>query len=122
MAFGSPRAHYTLGERVITQRDGSGAAVYLHGDHLGSVSAATGADGRVLSRQDFDPWGQVRGGDIPQTTRDLTGQRRDGTDLLFLQRAPLRPGGGAKEQANSPPGTGDARRAGNVPGPPRYVR
>ena len=33
----------------------------VHGDHLGSVSLATKSSGVVLSRQDFDRWGKVRG-------------------------------------------------------------
>jgi len=59
--------------------------LYLHGDHLGSVSAATSATGAILSRQAFTPWGELRagGGDITQTTLDYTGQKKDGTGLLF---------------------------------------
>ena len=38
-----------------------------------------------MSRQSFTPWGELRsgGGDITQTTRDFTGQAKDGTGLLF---------------------------------------
>jgi len=43
---------------------------------------ATDAGGRVLSRQDFTPWGELRSGGVGQTARDGTGQRRDGTGLL----------------------------------------
>jgi len=64
-------------------RDGSGVT-YLHGDHLGSVSLATNSSGAVVSRQDFDPWGKARGtSTIPQTSRNYTGQRLDGTGLLY---------------------------------------
>jgi len=63
----------------------SDTTIYLHGDHLGSVSAATSATGAVLSRQAFTPWGELRagGGDVTQTTRDYTGQLKDDTGLLF---------------------------------------
>lgn len=39
----------------------------------------------MLSRQGFTPWGELRagGGDVAQTTRDFTGQLKDGTGLLF---------------------------------------
>jgi len=37
----------------------------------------------VVSRQDYTPWGEARGSDITQTTLDFTGQRKDGTGLLF---------------------------------------
>ncbi len=57
--------------------------VYLHGDHLGSVSVVTDTVRRVLARQDYTPWGEARGGDITQTTLDFTGQRKDGTGLLY---------------------------------------
>ena len=57
---------------------------YLHGDHLGSVSLATNSAGAVVSRQDFDPWGKARGtSTIPQTSLNYTGQRLDGTGLLY---------------------------------------
>ncbi|MBK9713842.1 MAG: hypothetical protein IPO81_21465 [Kouleothrix sp.] len=56
---------------------------YLHGDHLGSVSLATDSAGAVVSRQDFDPWGAVRSGGVLQTNLNYTGQRLDGTGLLY---------------------------------------
>ncbi len=38
-----------------------------------------------LVSEAFTPWGELwaRGGDITQTTRDFTGQRKDGTGLLY---------------------------------------
>jgi len=84
------RAFITLQGRAIAQRERvvspvSDTTIYLHGDHLGSVSAATSSTGAILSRQAFTPWGELRagGGDITQTTRDFTGQRKDGTGLLY---------------------------------------
>jgi len=84
------RAFIALQGRGIAQRErvvspASDTTIYLHGDHLGSVSAATSSSGAILSRQAFSPWGELRagGGDITQTTRDFTGQIRDGTGLLF---------------------------------------
>ncbi|MCC6627815.1 MAG: RHS repeat-associated core domain-containing protein [Chloroflexi bacterium] len=60
--------------------------------HLGSVSAATSSGGAVVNVQTYTPWGEVRTGDIPQPTRDFTGQRRDGTGLLFYQARYYDPG------------------------------
>lgn len=64
---------------------------YLNGNHPGSVSAATGATGAVLSRQAFSPWGERRaeGGEV-------TGQLWDTTGLLFYNaRYCVRPSGGS---------------------------
>ncbi|GIV96379.1 MAG: hypothetical protein KatS3mg057_1036 [Herpetosiphonaceae bacterium] len=44
---------------------------------------ATNASGTVLSRQEFDPWGQLRSGGVSQTSLNDTGQRLDGTGLLY---------------------------------------
>lgn len=65
----------------------SNTLIYLHTDHLGSVSAATDQNGAVVSRQEFDPWGKVRTGANPgpvtQTKLNFTGQRLDDTGLLY---------------------------------------
>jgi len=57
--------------------------IYLHSDHLGSVSVATNASGTQVSSQEYDPWGKVRSGGVTQTTRNYTGQKLDGTGLLY---------------------------------------
>jgi RHS repeat-associated protein len=36
-----------------------------------------------VSKQEYTPWGEVRSGGIGQTTLNYTGQRKDGTGLLF---------------------------------------
>ena len=89
-ASATTRAFVTLQGRMIAQRErvvspASDTTIYLHGDHLGSVSAATSGTGAILSRQAFTPWGELRagGGDVTQTTRDFTGQTKDATGLLF---------------------------------------
>ncbi len=68
--------------------------IYLHTDHLGSVSVATGASGQVVSQQEYDPcmWGRVRTGGIGQTTLNYTGQRLDGTGLLYYHARYYDPG------------------------------
>ncbi len=84
------RRLYMLQGRAVAQQEDNPSAinypsgrVFLHGDHLGSVSVVTDNDRRVLSRQDYTPWGEVRAGGVAQTTLDFTGQRRDGTGLLY---------------------------------------
>jgi RHS repeat-associated protein len=59
--------------------------VYMHSDHLGSVSTITNQAGAVVSSQQFDPWGKVRTGgvSVTQTKLNYTGQRKDDTGLLY---------------------------------------
>ncbi len=57
--------------------------VYLHSDHLGSVSLATNSAGQIVNQQEFKPWGEVRSGTVPQTAGSYTGQQLDGTGLLY---------------------------------------
>jgi RHS repeat-associated protein len=84
---GARRSVYTLQGRTVAQRDGAtGQVLWLHGDHLGSVSVVTDQQGQVVSRQQYDPWGAPRGGEgigEDRTTLDFTGQRRDATGLLY---------------------------------------
>jgi RHS repeat-associated protein len=79
------RTLYAFNGAVIAERNSAGSSlVYLHGDHLGSVTAATNASGGVASRQEFDPWGAARaGGGVSQTSLNFTGQRKDDTGLLY---------------------------------------
>lgn len=70
---GATRSYYSMGGQGLAMRSQSGASqsvVYLHGDHLGSVSMATDSSGNRVSKQDFDPWGKVRSsGKVDQTIR-----------------------------------------------------
>jgi RHS repeat-associated protein len=79
-------SRYLFNGQVIGEHDNwtGGTVTYLHGDHLGSVSLATNSSGAAVSKQDFDPWGKVRGTSaIGQTSLNYTGQRLDGTGLLY---------------------------------------
>jgi len=54
---------------------------YLHGDHLGSASLATTAQGGVVSEMRYYPYGETRSGTLP-TDYQFTGQRwEDGLGL-----------------------------------------
>lgn len=60
---------------------------YFHTDHLGSISVTTDATNQnPARRQEFDPWGQVRqvpSPNVNNTTLNYTGQRLDGSNLLY---------------------------------------
>jgi RHS repeat-associated protein len=56
------------------------------------VSVATDASGQVLSQQEYDPWGRVRSGGIGQTALNYTGQRLDGTGLVYYHARYYDPG------------------------------
>gem|GEM_PF-4446673 len=66
--------------------------IYLHSDHLGSVSVATNASGGVVSQQEYDPWGKVRSGGVTQTKVNYTGQKLDDTGLLYYHARIYDPG------------------------------
>src|SRR6185295_7984615 len=76
--------YYSFNGQVVAMRNRSTNVVtYLHGDHLGSVSVATTSSG-TGTVQEYTPFGSHRGtGDITQTSFDYTGQRLDGTGLLY---------------------------------------
>ncbi len=80
---GGTRTLYQFGGQVLAQRSTADGVLYFHSDHLGSVSVVTSASGSVVSSQEFTLWGEVRSGGIEQTSVNFTGQRRDGTGLLF---------------------------------------
>ena len=80
------RTMYMFAGKVVAQRttdSKSSTLIYLHGDHLGSVGAATGANGALVSSQEYDPWGRVRSGGVGETKYNYTGQKLDDTGLLF---------------------------------------
>jgi len=81
---GVKKQYYSFGGSTVAMRDSSTNAVtYLHSDHLGSVSLTTTSNGNIASQQYFDPWGKVKTGGIGQTSLNYTGQRLDGTGLLY---------------------------------------
>ncbi|PZS06134.1 MAG: hypothetical protein DLM69_00415 [Candidatus Chloroheliales bacterium] len=71
-----------IAQRTTTSNPVSNTLVYLHGDHLGSMSLTTSTGGTMVSGQEFDPWGAVRSGGVNETKLNYTGQRKDDTGLL----------------------------------------
>jgi RHS repeat-associated protein len=60
----------------------STGVTYIQGDHLGSMTWAFNASGGTIAGQEYGPWGQVRAGSMV-TRLNYTGQRLDGTGLLY---------------------------------------
>jgi RHS repeat-associated protein len=80
---GVVKASYTFnGQTAVLYTSSPSAFTYLSNDHLGSVSVATG-QAQAKTQQEFDPWGKVRSGGISATSINFTGQRLDGTGLLY---------------------------------------
>ena len=63
-----------------------GALYYLHADHLGSTVLTTDANGVSQSNQQYAAFGSPRGGSgtLP-TDHTYTGQKRDGTGLMYYR-------------------------------------
>ena len=69
--------YYYLGTERVAMRSG-GEVVYLHGDHLGSTSLTTNANGEVVSESRYYPYGEERFTDGTATTDFVfTGQRAE---------------------------------------------
>jgi len=81
-------AYYYLGGQRVALRQGAvgqaGTVYWLHADHLGSTSEVSTATASLSERERYFPYGQVRysSGTLP-TTYTFTGQRLDGTGLLY---------------------------------------
>jgi len=91
---GTTRSYFGAGgaSALRTISGGAQSVLYLHGDHLGSVSLATDSTGNKVSEQEFDPWGGVRSGGVSQTTHNYTGQQLDSTGLLYYHARYYDPG------------------------------
>jgi RHS repeat-associated protein len=94
---GSPataKAYYGFNGQVVAFRPGTGAALSLGSDHLGSAQVVLNSAGGVEAAQEFDPWGAVRPerGAVTQTSRNYTGQVLDGTGLLYYHARSYDPG------------------------------
>jgi RHS repeat-associated protein len=77
--------YYYHGGKRVAMRSG-GQVYYLHGDHLGSTSLTTDENGEVVSRQLYHPFGTVRYSEGANPTNfGFTGQRHDGTGLVFMR-------------------------------------
>lgn len=77
--------YYADGQRIAMQNNG--VVSYLYGDQLGSVSAAAKADGSLLSKTWYHPWGTIRySQDTSPTDYGYTGQMREGDIYYYNAR------------------------------------
>ncbi len=81
---GAVKQYYAFNGTVVVVRDSSAGVSYLHGDHLGSVSATTGAQ---PGPQTYGPWGNVTSGGSSATARTYTGQYLDSASGLLYYHA-----------------------------------
>jgi RHS repeat-associated protein/uncharacterized repeat protein (TIGR01451 family) len=78
------RKYYYHGGQRVAMRSWD-EVYYLHGDHLGSTTLTTDGSGAVVARQLYHPYGTLRyeyGEGM--TDFGFTGQRRDGTGLIYM--------------------------------------
>jgi len=71
--------YYGFGSQRVAMRQGD-AVYYLHGDHLGSVSMSTDANGNLVSQMRFTPFGEEltwEGSGASPTDFGFTGQRSE---------------------------------------------
>jgi hypothetical protein len=68
--------YYAGSQRIAMQKDG--VLNYIIGDHLGSTSIVTDADGTVVSEMRYKAWGEVRHVSGSEVTKyQYTGQYSD---------------------------------------------
>ncbi|MBI5653892.1 MAG: RHS repeat-associated core domain-containing protein [Chloroflexi bacterium] len=79
---GAATKYYYFGAQRVAMKQGS-AVTYLHGDHLGSTSATSGA---TNSSSTYYPFGAIRSGTLP-TDYTFTGQKRDAEAGLMFYNA-----------------------------------
>lgn len=78
-----PSKHYSFNGQHIATRKG-GTLHYVHADHLNSSSMETSASGAQAASRTYYAYGSTRAssGSL-QTDRTFTGQKSDGTGLLY---------------------------------------
>jgi len=75
--------HYSFNGMPMAIRKG-GVLSYVHSDHLGSSSVETSASGASTASRTYYAYGSTRASSgTLQTDRTFTGQKQDGTGLLY---------------------------------------
>jgi RHS repeat-associated protein len=67
----------------LVVRAGAVTPLFLHADHLGSIRLATGMGGETAARFDYDPWGELAGGEGPEWLRIFAGHPFDSALGLY---------------------------------------
>ncbi|MCB0089100.1 MAG: hypothetical protein KDE54_14415 [Caldilineaceae bacterium] len=80
---------YTFNGQPVAMRkvvDGQPDALYyLHADHLGSTVLVTDRSGNAFETQQYRAYGRPRGGGTLPTDHTFTGQKVDGTGLMYYR-------------------------------------
>lgn len=58
---------------------------HLHGDHLGSTVLETSSSGTITTDQKYYAYGKQRDSGPVSTDHQFTGQKQDGTGLMYYQ-------------------------------------
>ncbi|MCL4835903.1 MAG: hypothetical protein KJZ86_25920, partial [Caldilineaceae bacterium] len=75
--------HYSFNGQIIAVRKG-GVLSYVHSDHLGSSSVETSTGGSQTASRTYYVYGSTRASSgTLQTDRTFTGQKQDGTGLIY---------------------------------------
>jgi len=77
------KKYYTFGGMMVAMRTGF-TLQYLHTDHLGGVAAVTDSAGVYSTNQSYFAYGKKRAGGTLPTTINYTGQRLDGSGLVYM--------------------------------------
>ena len=93
---------YYFGASRVAVRE-AGVLSYLHSDQLSSVSASTDANGKVVGRQLFEPYGGVRAefGEVDGSWGWATHRKTEDTGLTFMRARWYAPGVGRFISADS---------------------
>ena len=84
-------SYYYAGSQRIAMRIGS-ETYFLFGDHLGSTSVVMDANGQIVEKGYYLPWGGTRGDEtITSTNYGYTGQMREGDIYYYGARWPKVP-------------------------------
>ncbi len=70
---------------------GAQTVTYIHTDALGSIVAETDANGTVIKRYDYDPYGSVIGGPVTEGPRYAGHVRDAATGLSYMQQRYMDP-------------------------------
>ena len=86
---------YYFGSQRVAVRE-NGVLSFLHSDQLSSVSASTDANGKVVGRQLFEPFGAVRAtfGEVDGSWGWATHRKSEDTGLTFMRARWYAPGVG----------------------------
>jgi RHS repeat-associated protein len=75
--------YYFGGQRVAMRQGHTTPLIYLYGDHVGSTAYATQQNGAFITEQGYWGYGRYRRGGALPTDHRFTGQKLDGSGLMY---------------------------------------